>query len=133
MTKNSPTIIKPPRFSNASSSTSALSGRPLVTAKFIIRAGTKKLTSDGINKFRNSPNSRIPFCHTINVVMSPNGLKAPPALAATTMLMQARLTNLGLPLPTARTTAHIINAVVRLSAIGDIKKAKRPVIQNRAL
>jgi hypothetical protein len=27
--------------------------------------------------------------------MSPNGLKAPPALAATTMLMQATVTNAG--------------------------------------
>ncbi len=35
----------------------------------------------------------MPFCQTISVVMSPKGLKAPPALAATTMLMQASATN----------------------------------------
>jgi len=29
-----------------------------------------------------------PFCHTIGAVMSPNGLNAPAALAATTILMQ---------------------------------------------
>jgi Na+/H+ antiporter NhaD/arsenite permease-like protein len=64
------------------------------------------------------------------VVMSPNGLKAPPALAATTILMQAMPTNLGLSAPTASTTAHISSAVVRLSATGEMKKARKPVIQN---
>ena len=33
-----------------------------------------------------------PKYHTIKVVMSPNALQAPPALAATTMLMKPRLT-----------------------------------------
>ena len=61
--------------------------------------------------------------------MSPNGLKAPPALAATTMLMQDRATNLGWPVPTAVTTAAMTRAVVRLSATGEITKARRPVIQ----
>ena len=62
--------------------------------------------------------------------MSPNGLNAPPALAATTMFAAAMATNRGCPLPTAITTAHITSAVVRLSAIGDRKKAMMPVIQN---
>ena len=72
------------------------------------------------------------FCHTISVVISPNGLNAPPALAATTILMQESMTNFLLPPPTAMTTAAISNAVVRLSAIGEIKKASRPVTQNSA-
>ena len=75
-------------------------------------------------------NGTIPFCQTIRVVMSPNGLKAPPALAAMTMLMQPRATKRGLSAPTAITTAHINNAVVRLSATGEMKKARKPVIQN---
>ncbi len=71
----------------------------------------------------------MPFCQTIRVVMSPKGLKAPPALAATTTLMQARLTNRALAPPTVRITAHISSAVVMLSAIGEMKKASRPVSQ----
>ena len=63
--------------------------------------------------------------------MSPKGLKAPPALAATTMLMQATVMNLGLPAPTAMTTAPMIRAVVRLSASGEMKNASSPVSQNR--
>ena len=72
----------------------------------------------------------MPRCHTISVVMSPNGLNAPPAFAATTMLTHARLMKRVLPLPTASTTAHITSAVVRLSMIGDRKKLMTPVIQN---
>ena len=60
--------------------------------------------------------------------MSPNGEKAPPALAATTILIHAKQINFLLPLATAITTAHISNAVVKLSAIGDIKKESTPVI-----
>ena len=71
----------------------------------------------------------IPFCQTINVVMSPNGENAPPALAATTILIHATATNLVLSPPTAMATVAISNAVVRLSAIGDIKNAKTPVSQ----
>ena len=62
--------------------------------------------------------------------MYPNGEKAPPALAATTIFMHAKPINFVLFFPTAITTAHIINAVVRLSAMGDIKNDKIPVIQN---
>ena len=39
---------------------------------------------------KNSPNFTTPFCQTMSVVISPNGLKAPPALAATTTLMQPK-------------------------------------------
>ena len=61
--------------------------------------------------------------------MSPKGLKAPPAFAATTILTQAMPIKRGLPRPTASTTAHITSAVVRLSMIGDRKKLMTPVIQ----
>ena len=54
----------------------------------------------------------------------------PPALAATTILIQESETNRGLSDPTAITTVHIIKAVVRLSAIGEIINARIPVIQN---
>ncbi len=73
--------------------------------------------------------SITPFCQTIRVVISPNGLNAPPALAATTMLIHASATNFLCPTPTAITTAHISNAVVKLSAIGEMKKDRTPVIQ----
>ena len=63
--------------------------------------------------------------------MSPKGLNAPPALAATTTLMQARATKRGLWEPTASTTAPISSAVVRLSAMGEMQKARKPVTQNR--
>ena len=49
-----------------------------------------------MNSGKKPANGTRPFCQTISVVMSPNGLKAPPALAATTMLMQATATNFGL-------------------------------------
>ena len=62
--------------------------------------------------------------------MSPKGEKAPPAFAATTMFIQASNINLLFPFPTAITTAHISKAVVRLSAIGDIKNDRIPVITN---
>jgi hypothetical protein len=42
---------------------------------------------------------QLPACQTISVVMSPKALQAPPALAATTRLMQARLTKRALPAP----------------------------------
>ena len=53
---------------------------------------------------------------------------APPAFAATTMLMQLIAMKRGLPCPTAMTTAHITNAVVRLSITGDRKKLIMPVM-----
>ncbi len=66
-------------------------------------------------------------------MISPKGLKAPPALAATTILTQLILVKFLLPLPTANTTAHIVRAVVKLSAIGDRKNEMNPVIQNNFL
>ncbi len=68
----------------------------------------------------------------MSVVISPKGLKAPPAFAATTIFIQEIETKLGLPSPTTKTTAHIINAVVKLSATGEITNDKAPVNQNNA-
>jgi len=65
--------------------------------------------------------------------MSPNGLNAPPAFEATTILTMAIETKRGLLEPTANTTAPMISAVVRLSAIGEMKNAKNPVIQKSCL
>src|SRR3569832_546619 len=65
----------------------------------------------------------------MSVVMSPKGLKAPPALAATTMMMQDTATKRGCPTPTASTTAAMMSAVVRLSATAEMKKPSRPVSQ----
>ena len=92
-------------------------------------AGTSQLTIDGTTIMKNWVNSTLPFCHTINVVMSPKGENAPPALAATTILMQASATNLRFEAAMAMTTAPMRRAVVRLSAIGERKKASSPVLQ----
>ena len=61
--------------------------------------------------------------------MSPKGLKAPPALAATTILMQATTTKRVLSPPTAMATVAISRAVVRLSASGEMTKDSTPVSQ----
>ena len=62
--------------------------------------------------------------------MSPKGLNAPPAFAATTILMHPRDKNLVLPLPHANKPDHMTSAVVKLSAIGDKKKVITPVNKN---
>ena len=49
----------------------------------------------------------MPACHTISVVMSPKGLKAPPAFAATTIFIHPMEINFEFPLPHAMTTEHI--------------------------
>ena len=54
--------------------------------------------------------------------MSPNGLNAPPAFAATTTLIHAGAMKPALPRPTVTTTAPSTNAVVRLSSTGERKK-----------
>eukprot|EP00976_Prorocentrum_cordatum_P066328 1178270-Prorocentrum_minimum.AAC.2 len=62
--------------------------------------GTSQLTREGITRHIKSVNCSLPFCHTISVVTSPKGLKAPPALLATTMLMQQKDTYFGSAAPT---------------------------------
>ena len=130
VSRNKTTINKPPRLIIACSPSEMPLGLSLLMKECIIAAGITKLTTAGINNLKKTLNSIIPFCQTIKVVISPKGLNAPPALAATTILMQEREMKRGLSEPTAITTAHIIKAVVRLSAIGEIKKANIPVIQN---
>ena len=101
----------------------------LGTVKLIMTAGTSQFTAAGMKRAKNSPNWTLPFCQTINVVMSPKGEKAPPALAATTMLTQETTTNLLLLRAMVMTTAPIRRAVVRLSHTGERKNDSVPVIQ----
>ena len=75
----------------------------------------------------------MPACQTINVVMSPKGLKAPPAFAAITIFIHPIEINFVLPFPQAITTEHITSAVVKLSAIGERKKVIIPVKINSCL
>ena len=77
--------------------------------------------------------STFSFCHTMSVVMSPNGLNAPPAFAAITTLMQPSPMNRDCPTPAAMSTAHMSRAVVRLSANGEITNDNPPVIQKMAV
>ena len=106
------------------------SGRSFGIAGVISSAGTIKLATDGRNSVKKSKNSTLPACHTIRVVISPNGLKAPPAFAATTTLIRAGTVKRVSSLPTDMMTVPITSAVVRLSATGEIKKARIPVVQN---
>jgi len=99
--------------------------------KCMMMAGTSQFTSDGTKSAKNSRNVTLSFCQTIRVVMSPKGENAPPAFAATTMLMKPMATNFGESLPIARTTAPITRDVVRLSSTPERKNARVPVIQNR--
>mmetsp|Transcript_47227 Transcript_47227/g.75623 ORF Transcript_47227/g.75623 Transcript_47227/m.75623 type:complete len:251 (+) Transcript_47227:105-857(+) len=96
---------------------------------FIRHAGTSQFTADGMSSLGNSSSCSFPFCHTMRVVRSPKGEKAPPALAATTMFTQHIATYSCSPWPRLETTAPISTAVVRLSAMGESQKAIRPVIQ----
>ena len=82
-----------------------------------------------MKRSKNSWNLTRSACQTIKVVISPNGLHAPPAFAATTIFTQPTATTCGLSFATATNTAAINRAVVRLSAIGEIKNANTPVIQ----
>ena len=95
----------------------------------MMMAGISQLTTDGKNSTKNSKKLSLPFCQTISVVMSPKGEKAPPALAATTMLMQPSATKRCDCEPTAITTAPMMSAVVRLSSTAESGKASAPVIQ----
>ena len=121
------TIRHVPRFS--STDWPEASGLSLGKTKDMMVAGIKKFTAAGMKRVKNAVKFRTPFCHTMSVVMSPKGLKAPPALDATTILMQAGPIKRGLLPPMAMTTAHIKSAVVKLSAIGEIKKGRIPVSQ----
>ena len=128
---NMPTTIKAPSFNSTFSLIA--SGFSLATNIDMITAGINQLTTEGMIKAKNVAKGTTPFCQTIKVVISPNGLNAPPALAATTILIQASAINLVFVPPTAIATVDINNAVVRLSAIGDKRKEITPVIQKIVL
>ena len=96
----------------------------------MMAAGTRKLTTEGRNKEKKWVNGTMPFCQTNRVVISPKGLKEPPALVATTMLTQAIETNLGFFLPMTITTEPIRRAVDKLEITADSRKDRIPVIQN---
>ena len=65
--------------------------------------------------------------------MSPNGLHAPPALAATIIFTKAGTMNFPFPLLTASATVDISRALVRLSARGESKNVMSPVAQKSFL
>src|SRR5690606_26685751 len=82
---------------------------------------------------KKSTNSPFPDAHAISVVISPKGLHAPPAFAATTMFIAPGTKNEALLLSIVIRTVDNIRAVVKLSATGDIKNANNPVAQNSFL
>jgi hypothetical protein len=101
-----------------------------VIEKYIMHAGTKKLTMQGIVNLKKSVNCNI-FCYqTKKVEIPPKGLKVPPALQATTALKAVRPINLGWPLPIDKIKYPIIKPTVKLLITVDIKNANKPVIQN---
>ena len=105
------------------------SGFILGTKGYMINAGTTQFSNDGINKKANFKVSTLPEVQTIRVVISPKGLQAPPALAATTILIKAGIINLEFPLLTAKATVDIKRALVKLSASGERKNVIVPVAQ----
>ena len=64
----------------------------------------------------------MPACHTIKVVISPNGLKAPPAFAATTIFIQPIEMNLALPFPHAITTETLLEQLLNYQLLVKEKK-----------
>src|SRR6185503_11222273 len=130
VTRNRITMKYPPFFTCTASIFTDGFSPEIVTE--INAAGTSQLMREGTNSAKKSPNSTTPYCQTISVVMSPKGLNVPPALAATTTLMQAAAMNRPLLAPIAMTTAPITSAVVKLSATGEMKNASMPVSQNTA-
>ena len=82
---------------------------------------------------KNSENGAFLSTQTISVVISPKGLHAPPALAATTIFMADGTRKSLFFASMVISTVESISAVVRLSAIGEIKNAKSPVIQKSFL
>ena len=83
-----------------------------------------------INK--NSWNCHFQADHAIRVVISQNGLHDHQAFDATTIFTAIGTSILGF-FDKLWATVDNISAVVKLSATGDIKKAKNPKIQNNFL
>ena len=102
-----------------------------------MRESKNAVTNQPINEAgksaKKSKNGDLPAAQTISVVISPNGLHAPPAFAATTMFIAPATRKFVLFLSIVKRTVDRISAVVRLSATGLIKNAKIPVSQNSFL
>jgi len=64
-----------------------------------------------------------------DLILNQFAINAPPAFAQTTMFTQEIAIKRLLSPPTFITTVHFKRAVVKLSAIGEIKNAKHPVNQ----
>lgn len=95
----------------------------------IINDGIIKFMNAGIKVYKNDFELIKLFCHIINVVISPNGLKTPPAFAAMTILIELKFRNFLSCFSIDVNIDDINNTVVKLSAIGEIKNANNPVIQ----
>jgi hypothetical protein len=91
-------------------------------------AVTKNHIKAGGNKLKNSNISALPEVQAIRVVISQNGLHDHQELAHTTIII-ANGTKIFASLDNENATADKTKAVVRLSATGDIKKAKNHIIQ----
>ena len=102
-----------------------------------MRESKNAVTNQPINEAgksaKKSKNGDLPAAQTISVVMSPNGLHAPPAFAATTIFIAPATRKFVLFLSIVKRTVDRISAVVRLSATGLMKNAKIPVSQNSFL
>jgi len=126
-------MILPPGAICTSFSSSANGGFPFGIKRLKKNAVISHPTIDAGKRYKKSTKVPLPSTHTIKVVISPNGDHAPPAFAATTMLTAAGTTNALFSLSIVINTVERISAVVKLSAIGEIKNAKTPVIQKSFL
>jgi hydroxymethylpyrimidine pyrophosphatase-like HAD family hydrolase len=96
------------------------------------KAVVKNQKNAGKNKSKNSQKLAFQDVQAIRVVISQNGLQAHHEFAQTTITI-AIGTSIFWSFDILRATVDKINAVVKLSAIGDIKKAKNQSIQKSCL
>ena len=127
------TIFAPVATSGFFSFDKSVSGTVFGTTLASKNAVTKYPIIDAGNKNKKSTNVPFPAVQAIRVVISPNGDQAPPAFAATTILIAPGTKKAFFFCSIVINTVDKISAVVKLSAIGDIKNAKNPVIQNNCL
>ena len=108
-------------------------GLPLGTTRTSKNAVTSQPINEAGKSAKKSIKGALPAAHAIRVVISPNGLHAPPAFAATTMFIAPATRKFVLVLSIVKRTVERIRAVVRLSATGLMKNAKAPVSQKSLL
>ena len=108
-------------------------GLPAGTTRTSKNAVTSQPMIEAGKSAKKSIKGALPAAHAISVVMSPNGLHAPPAFAATTMFIAPATIKFALFLSIVKSTVERMSAVVRLSATGLIKNAKTPVSQKSLL